>query len=244
MSAAVDHTGVSPKEPSPDTSGLGGHPRGLSTLFFTEMWERFSYYGLRPLLVLFMSAALTQRRLRLRARRRRRPSSASTPRASTSRRCRAAGSPTDCSACGARSSYGAVLIAPGHIAIGLSAFAGRRSCPFFLGLILIVLRHGAAQAEHLGDRRRPLPGGRRAPRRRLLDLLHGHQHRRVPRPARHRLPRRDRSAGTGASAPPASACSSASRSSPCARQQDARRHRPRSRPGTRTRRAGAQGAAR
>src|SRR5687767_14730909 len=35
-----------------------GHPRGLSTLFFTEMWERFSYYGLRPLLVLFMAAAL------------------------------------------------------------------------------------------------------------------------------------------------------------------------------------------
>src|SRR5216110_608985 len=35
-----------------------GHPRGLATLFFTEMWERFSYYGIRPLLVLFMSAAL------------------------------------------------------------------------------------------------------------------------------------------------------------------------------------------
>src|SRR5688500_20174040 len=35
-----------------------GHPRGLSTLFFTEMWERFSYYGLRPLLVLFMSATV------------------------------------------------------------------------------------------------------------------------------------------------------------------------------------------
>src|ERR1700756_3112426 len=35
-----------------------GHPKGLSTLFFTEMWERFSYYGLRPLLVLFMTAAL------------------------------------------------------------------------------------------------------------------------------------------------------------------------------------------
>jgi POT family proton-dependent oligopeptide transporter len=31
-----------------------GHPRGLNTLFFTEMWERFSYYGIRPLLVLFM----------------------------------------------------------------------------------------------------------------------------------------------------------------------------------------------
>jgi POT family proton-dependent oligopeptide transporter len=35
-----------------------GHPRGLSTLFFTEMWERFSYYGIRPLLVFFMTAAL------------------------------------------------------------------------------------------------------------------------------------------------------------------------------------------
>jgi len=31
-----------------------GHPRGLYTLFFTEMWERFSYYGMRALLVLFM----------------------------------------------------------------------------------------------------------------------------------------------------------------------------------------------
>ena len=36
-----------------------GHPRGLSTLFFTEMWERFSYYGLRALLVLFMTAVAT-----------------------------------------------------------------------------------------------------------------------------------------------------------------------------------------
>jgi POT family proton-dependent oligopeptide transporter len=37
------------------TAGDGnGHPRGLYTLFFTEMWERFSYYGMRALLVLFM----------------------------------------------------------------------------------------------------------------------------------------------------------------------------------------------
>ncbi len=35
-----------------------GHPRGLSTLFFTEMWERFSYYGMRGILVLFMVNAL------------------------------------------------------------------------------------------------------------------------------------------------------------------------------------------
>ena len=35
-----------------------GHPRGLATLFFTEMWERFSYYGMRALLILFMTASL------------------------------------------------------------------------------------------------------------------------------------------------------------------------------------------
>ncbi|MFE4593716.1 peptide MFS transporter [Streptomyces laurentii] len=31
-----------------------GHPRGLATLFMTEMWERFSYYGMRALLVLYL----------------------------------------------------------------------------------------------------------------------------------------------------------------------------------------------
>jgi POT family proton-dependent oligopeptide transporter len=36
-----------------------GHPRGLATLFFTEMWERFSYYGMRALLILYMTAAAT-----------------------------------------------------------------------------------------------------------------------------------------------------------------------------------------
>lgn len=35
-----------------------GHPRGLATLFFTEMWERFSYYGMRGLLMLFMVAKI------------------------------------------------------------------------------------------------------------------------------------------------------------------------------------------
>jgi POT family proton-dependent oligopeptide transporter len=33
-----------------------GHPRGLSTLFFSEMWERFSYYGMRGFLLLYMTA--------------------------------------------------------------------------------------------------------------------------------------------------------------------------------------------
>jgi POT family proton-dependent oligopeptide transporter len=39
---------------TPDVHGSVRHPRGLMTLFFTEMWERFSYYGMRALLVLFM----------------------------------------------------------------------------------------------------------------------------------------------------------------------------------------------
>lgn len=37
-----------------------GHPRGLSTLFFTELWERFSYYGMRGILILFMVATLAE----------------------------------------------------------------------------------------------------------------------------------------------------------------------------------------
>lgn len=41
-----------------DQRSLAGHPRGLPTLFLTEMWERFSYYGMRALLVLYMTQAL------------------------------------------------------------------------------------------------------------------------------------------------------------------------------------------
>jgi POT family proton-dependent oligopeptide transporter len=37
-----------------------GHPSGLFVLFFTEMWERFSFYGMRSLLVLFFMASITE----------------------------------------------------------------------------------------------------------------------------------------------------------------------------------------
>src|SRR5262245_35375075 len=40
--------------------GISGHPAGLTTLFLTEMWERFSYYGMRAILVLFTVAPVTQ----------------------------------------------------------------------------------------------------------------------------------------------------------------------------------------
>ena len=43
-----------------DNSGIFGHPRGLSMLFFTEFWERFSYYGMRSILVLYMTATVAE----------------------------------------------------------------------------------------------------------------------------------------------------------------------------------------
>jgi POT family proton-dependent oligopeptide transporter len=54
MSEAIDQPTQEVIEAVPDTGGLGGHPRGLTTLFFTELWERFSYYGMRAILVLYM----------------------------------------------------------------------------------------------------------------------------------------------------------------------------------------------
>ena len=47
MEAKTESLEIEPKQ-------LFGHPRGLSFLFATEMWERFSYYGMRALLVLYM----------------------------------------------------------------------------------------------------------------------------------------------------------------------------------------------
>ena len=45
---------------NPSTHSFFGHPEGLKTLFVTEMWERMSYYGMRALLVLFMTATLQE----------------------------------------------------------------------------------------------------------------------------------------------------------------------------------------
>lgn len=50
MSSAVAKTN--------DEGTMFGHPKGLMVLFFTEMWERFSYYGMRALLVLYMTQYL------------------------------------------------------------------------------------------------------------------------------------------------------------------------------------------
>jgi len=50
--AAVDEYMI----PFTKMSRWSSHPRGLTTLFFTEMWERFSYYGMRAFLILYMTA--------------------------------------------------------------------------------------------------------------------------------------------------------------------------------------------
>ncbi len=121
-----------------------GHPRGLATLFGTEMWERFSFYGLRPLLVLFMAAALTEGGFGL-------------PRDQASAIVGIYGASVYLASLPGgwvadrllglqRAIFiGAVLITGGHLSIGLSGLAGPGTAGkafFFLGLILIVLGTG------------------------------------------------------------------------------------------------------
>jgi len=50
----MSESSITPPAAASGGSSAERHPRGLYTLFFTEMWERFSYYGMRALLVLFM----------------------------------------------------------------------------------------------------------------------------------------------------------------------------------------------
>ncbi|HKR10879.1 MAG TPA: peptide MFS transporter [Pyrinomonadaceae bacterium] len=123
-----------------DDRSFFGHPRGLSTLFFTEMWERFSYYGIRPLLILFMAAALSEGGFGIER------SQASAIVGIYAASVYLASLPGGWVAdrlLGLRRAImlGAVLISLGHISIGLSSFAHARA-PFFLGLIFIVLGTG------------------------------------------------------------------------------------------------------
>jgi POT family proton-dependent oligopeptide transporter len=116
-----------------------GHPGGLLTCFLTEMWERFSFYGIRPLLVFFMTAALASGGFGF-------------------ERTEATSIVGIYAACAYLSSlpggwiadrwlglqrsiwWGGVLIALGHLAIALSILFARAA--FFSGLVLIVLGTG------------------------------------------------------------------------------------------------------
>ncbi|AJE41016.1 oligopeptide:H+ symporter [Streptomyces nodosus] len=55
MASSQTKDSVHPGTPGPEKTFFG-HPRGLATLFMTEMWERFSYYGMRALLPLYLVA--------------------------------------------------------------------------------------------------------------------------------------------------------------------------------------------
>lgn len=133
MSAVIDSTGRQSRQ-------FFGHPWGLSTLFMTEMWERFSYYGLRPLLILFMTAAVVNGGFGF-----------DRPQASAIVGIYAAsvylaslpGGWIADRLLGLRKAilYGAILISVGHISIGFSSFIGGKTT-FFLGLVFIVLGTG------------------------------------------------------------------------------------------------------
>ncbi|CEE93841.1 putative Alkaline phosphatase [Xenorhabdus nematophila str. Anatoliense] len=115
-----------------------GHPYPLSALFMTEMWERFSFYGIRPLLILFMSAAIFDGGMGI-------------PREQASAIVGIfAGSIYLTSLPGGWLAdnwlgqrlavwYGSIIIALGHLAIALSAIWSNL---FFIGLLLITLGTG------------------------------------------------------------------------------------------------------
>ena len=122
-----------------DDRSFFGQPRGLSTLFLTEMWERFSYYGIRPLLILFMTAALASGGFDFS---RQTASSIVGIYAACVYLASLPGGWVADRWLGLQRSIfvGGVLIALGHLAIALSAIFAKTA--FFLGLVLIVLGTG------------------------------------------------------------------------------------------------------
>ena len=134
MSAAANADNSAPQ------GGFFGHPKGLSTLFFTEMWERFSFYGLRPLLVLFMAAAVMQGGWGWD---RGEASAIVGIYAAFVYLASLPGGWIADKLLGLRKAvlYGGALISLGHLTIGASAFIHSKT-PFFLGLVFIVLGTG------------------------------------------------------------------------------------------------------
>ena len=56
MASSLTEGAAAQDTPASGGKTFFGHPRGLATLFMTEMWERFSFYGMRALLVLYLVA--------------------------------------------------------------------------------------------------------------------------------------------------------------------------------------------
>lgn len=116
-----------------------GHPKPLSSLFFTEMWERFSFYGIRPILILFMVATVTNNGLGIDT------VTASAIVGIFGGAIYLAALPGGWIAdnwLGQEKSvwYGSIIVALGHLSIALSAWLAVHF--FYLGLILIVIGSG------------------------------------------------------------------------------------------------------
>src|ERR1041384_336729 len=130
---------------SASTRGLGneaydraffGHPTGLSALFFTEMWERFSYYGMRAFLVLYMTASVATGGMGIDT------ATAAVIYGVYTSSVYLANIPGGWLAdkvLGQRRAvlYGGILIASGHYALAIPA-----ATTFYLGLLLIILGTG------------------------------------------------------------------------------------------------------
>ncbi|HAS1310794.1 TPA: peptide MFS transporter [Enterobacter bugandensis] len=116
-----------------------GHPYPLGSLFFTEMWERFSFYGIRPLLILFMAATVYDGGMGLA---RENASAIVGIFAGTMYLAALPGGWLADNWLGQQRAvwYGSILIALGHLSIALSAIMGNNL--FFIGLMFIVLGSG------------------------------------------------------------------------------------------------------
>lgn len=116
-----------------------GHPYPLRSLFFTEMWERFSFYGIRPLLILFMAATVYEGGMGLA---RENASAIVGIFAGCMYLAALPGGWLADNWLGQQKAvwYGSILIALGHLSIALSAIMGNEL--FFIGLMFIVLGSG------------------------------------------------------------------------------------------------------
>ena len=113
-----------------------GHPYPLGSLFLTEMWERFSFYGIRPLLILFMAATVYDGGMGLA---RENASAIVGIFAGTMYLAALPGGWLADNWLGQQKAvwYGSILIALGHLSIALSAVMGNNL--FFIGLMFAVV---------------------------------------------------------------------------------------------------------
>ena len=158
-----------------------GHPSGLLYPFFTEMWERFSYYGMRAILILFMTSKVAEGGLGLQT------ADAGVIYGLTTAMVYMAALPGGWIAdqfLGLRRAVfiGGILIAAGNFCLVIpSMFA------FYAGLALIVAGTGLLKPNVSAIVGQLYTPDRLSPRRRILHFLHGYQHRSVDCPITMRL---------------------------------------------------------